>query len=384
MMEQLKSILIEAIQNEWSKAILSGSLDSDYHRVEIVKKKNNYQIIRYTEKQAFHTNVAEDEIISQAITLFESYKQMNLFYAHHEVSIRKTKKGYLQISKKQSQIKMVNAEHNRQKNYLIPEGEVIPPLVDMGIFTQEGKVVASMQDKYRQINKFIEIIDDGLRKFEGTKLNVVDFGCGKSYLTFILYYYLREVKKLEVEIIGLDLKEEVIQHCNEAAKKYHYEHLRFEVGNIEGYHSDQQIDMVITLHACDTATDYALYHAVNWNASMIFSVPCCQHELNSQIESESFNIITRYGIAKERISALFTDIIRCNLLKACGYQVQLLEFVDLSHTPKNMLIRANKSKIPDNVRNLMLDEVRTLIKEYHLDPTLLRLLQNSKKIEEEF
>lgn len=264
-----------------------------------------------------------------------------------------------------------------RKNYYLAEGEVIPPLVDMGVFTKEGKVVASMYDKYRQINKFIQFIDEAVDKSGLTSLNIIDFGCGKSYLTFIVYYYLTFKKGLDVTMTGMDLKADVIENCRKTAEKYGYEKLHFLVGNIADYKADRQVDMVITLHACDTATDFALFHAIQWKTSMIISVPCCQHELNGQMDSEEFRILTRYGLVKERIAALMTDAIRANLLTCCGYKTQLLEFIDFSHTPKNIMIRAVRSNISSEHKAQMLEEVETLMKTYHRDPTLYRKLQEA-------
>ena len=363
------------------KIIISNGVTKtqDIKKIQIEKKEKFYQIAEFTDKQVFHKNVAEEEVEKFCITeLNEKFLQLNAWGISSEIQIKLTKRRKIILGVKKADNKKMAEEvktNNRKKNYILEEGSVIEPLADMGIFTKEGKIVNSMYDKYKQINRFIEIIDDELKKKIITHLNIIDFGCGKSYLTFIVYYYLTEIKKINVNMIGLDLKEDVIKKCNRAAKKYGYENLSFELGDINGYLAPFKVDMVITLHACDMATDFALYNAINWGADYIFSVPCCQHELNSQIESEKFSLMTRYGIIKERFSALVTDAIRGNLLEYMGYNVNLLEFVDLSHTPKNILIRAvknpNKAK---EVKDKAMDEVRRMMEEYGLSQTLYRLI----------
>jgi len=364
------------------KIVLSNVADKEQRiqKVQIEKKEKHFQIAEYSDKQVFHKNVDEEELIYFCIEEFGvNFLQLNAWMLGGEASLKLTKKRKLLFDIKKADNSALADEvrdNNRKKNYILEEGRVIEPLIDMGIFTKEGKIVSSMYDKFKQINRFIEIIDDELKKKIITHLNIIDFGCGKSYLTFIVYYYLTEIKKIKVNMIGLDLKEDVIRKCNKAAKKYGYENLSFELGDINGYSAPFKVDMVITLHACDMATDFALYNAVSWGAGYIFSVPCCQHELNAKIKSETFSLMTRYGIIKERFSALVTDAIRGNLLEYMGYNVNLLEFVDLSHTPKNILIRAVKNpNKAENVKLRAMDEVKRMMEEFGLSQALYRMIE---------
>lgn len=371
----------ELIELSPVKIIISNPVTKtqEIKKIQIEKKEKYYQMAEYTEKQVFHKNVDENELERVCVaSLNDNFLQLNVWAVSSEAQIKLTRKRKVLFDVKKADNKRMAEEvktNNRKKNYILEEGRVIEPLTDMGVFTKEGKIVNSMYDKYKQINRFIEIIDDELKKKIITHLNIIDFGCGKSYLTFIVYYYLTAIKKIKVNMIGLDLKEDVIKKCNKAAEKYGYENLSFELGDINGYNAPFKVDMVITLHACDMATDFALYNAINWGANYIFSVPCCQHELNSQIKSEKFSLMTRYGIIKERFSALVTDAIRGNLLEYMGYNVNLLEFVDLSHTPKNILIRAVKN--PDkkeDVKKKAMDEVRKMMEEYGLSQALYRMI----------
>ena len=372
---------------DWSKVykfVLSDNRnkESEYKKVNAELKKEGFYAEKFTQKQAFHHNFKWEEaenFLNEMIE--EGFRQVNIWDEDFEYSIKITKKEkVLYNKKKNTSCQKCEQTHNKVKKYLIPEGEIIPPLVDMGVFTKEGKVVNSMYDKYRQINKFIEFIDGAVAKAGLEKINIIDFGCGKSYLTFVVYYYFTYIKKMDINVIGLDLKEDVIKKCNAAAQKYGYDKLRFEVGDINGYKTDMQVDMVISLHACDMATDFALYNAISWNAGIIISVPCCQHELCGQMKSEELSIMERYGIIKERTAALMTDAIRGNLLEYCGYKTQLLEFIDFEHTPKNILIRAVKSNISAKHKKIMLEETEKLCTCFNFEPTLLKLLKENAYI----
>lgn len=347
---------------------------AEFKKISVKKTEKGYLAERFTQKQSFAKNLSKTELAEYIIGLTEQFLQLNIWTEGTEHIILISKKGHMTYKKKAVDIKTEKTAHNRKKKYLIEEGTVVPPLVDMGIFTAEGKIVHKMYDKFRQINRFIELINDEIKDSNYKEIRIIDFGCGKSYLTFILYYYLTEIMHIKADITGLDLKEDVIRDCNLAAQRYGYSGLGFRVGDINGYKCTEKPNMVITLHACDTATDYALYNAINWEADLIFSVPCCQHEVNAQITSEKLSLVTRYGIIKERTSALLTDAIRANLLWYKGYNTQVLEFVDMAHTPKNVLIRAVKSQIPKKAKEKYLREAENVIDEFHLSPTLYNLI----------
>lgn len=380
-MSSLQDVIEKLAEAGLIKAVISKGAAKEilYRKITVEKKDSFYHVSKYTEKQVFHENKKESELYGWLEELLAGdYRQLNAWSTDFEFHIMVSKKGQVTLRKKKLPEQLAaDFSHNRKKKYLLNEGEIIPPLIDMGIFTSEGKVVSSMQDKFRQINRFLELVDDAVKDRQPDCLRIIDFGCGKSYLTFILYYYLTEIRKVHVDMTGLDLKEEVIQKCNAAAQRYGYENLHFERGDINGYECSGDIDMVVTLHACDTATDYALYNAVMWNAKMIFSVPCCQHEVNGQLRSENLALLTRYGIVKERFSALLTDAVRANLLEVCGYKTQLLEFVDFSHTPKNILIRAEKRTVtPRGLKQKALLEVKAALEEFQCEPALYRLLKD--------
>ena len=387
-MEELKRTLEEVFKSEIIKIVISNKVKKDekYNKIAINLKENNknkfYQIEKFTDKQVFHENIKINEISDKVGELiFGNYKQMTAWSNNEIFDLKISKKGKIFLGKKKNDnSKIVAKGHNKEKNYILKEGMIIEPLIDLGVFTKEGKVVNSKYDKYKQINRFIEIIDDEIKKNDYKELTILDFGCGKSYLTFVLYYYFVKIKNINVKMIGLDLKEDVIKKCNDIAKRYNYENLHFELGDINGFKYNNKVDMVITLHACDTATDYALYNAIKWNSKIIFSVPCCQHEFNSQMKANELSILTKYGIVQERVAALMTDSVRANLLECVGYKTQLLEFIDIAHSPKNILIRASKNNISKEKKEKSLNEVNNLIRTFNFNPTLYNLLKNDNLI----
>lgn len=341
-------------------------------------------------KQAFHRNLTKEEAVAYVCQMLnKNFRQAEMSGIHGTGVVLVSKKGKITVKiRRKERTEAAGSEkirprfdgqenglrlleHNRKKRYILEEGIPVPFLVDLGVMTAEGKVVRSRYDKYRQINRFLEFIEDILPNLDPARESVIlDFGCGKSYLTFAMYYYLKELKGYPVRIIGLDLKKDVIEKCNGLAVKYGYEKLAFYTGDIASYEGVDQVDMVVTLHACDTATDFALEKAVRWGAKVILSVPCCQHELNGQMENELLEPVLQYGIIRERMAALFTDALRARILECCGYRVQILEFIDMEHTPKNLLIRAVKQGGPRKDR----EELQAVLDFLHAEPTLYRLL----------
>lgn len=347
----------------------------------VIGGKQCYQIEEYRNHQVFHANCTEAEVTERVAAWLERgcFKQAELASVFYERTILLGNKGNATVKcrKRQVAAAVTPREHNRKKKYLLPEGTPVPFLIDLGVMTREGAVVKAKYDKFRQINRFLEFVEDILPALpKGRTLKILDFGCGKSYLTFALYHYLHIVKGYEVQILGLDLKKDVIAHCNRLAESYGYKQLEFLCGDIASYTGASAVDMVVTLHACDTATDYALYKALCWGVAVVLSVPCCQHEWNRQMECEALEPFLKYGIVKERMSALMTDAFRANVMEACGYKTQLLEFIDMEHTPKNILLRAVKreevaqEQFPERVGQ----KTKEILSYCKTKPTLYKLL----------
>ena len=332
---------------------------------QLEKNKNN---------QVFHENLSEEDFLSWCEnTGKDAFRQACLTAegttVQYTIFPDKTKR---KVSGNDI-AKVETANHNKEKKYILPQGANIPALVDLGVFTKDFTVVKSKYDKYKQINRFIEIIDDSFSKMNKDEVTILDFGCGKSYLTFIVYYYFTQIKKVRATVIGYDLKEDVVRHCNETAKKYGYDNLKFYVNDVtKGEVYKDNVDMIITLHACDIATDFALYHAISHGVRHIFSVPCCQHEICSSIKKGGdFDLLLTHGLIKERFSALLTDSIRAEILKKCGYEVDIIEFVDFAHSPKNLMLRCKMKKpiTPD------LTQVEGLMETYGFEQKLYSLVK---------
>lgn len=315
-------------------------------RPVILKNEIEYQVSEFVGRKVLHSNHSAADVKKKIIDyMTEDFKQAQINMTDAAATILSSKSKTLTCKyKKAGQLKAQrDLSHNRTKKYIIQEGKPVAFMIDLGVMGQDGKIIRTRYDKFRQINRFLEYIEDILPKLDKEReLTIIDFGCGKSYLTFAMYYYLKELKGYNIRIIGLDLKADVIEHCNELRTRYGYDKLDFYVGDIATYKDVDKVDMVVTLHACDTATDYALAKAVKWGAEVILSVPCCQHEANRTIKIDILSPVMDYGILKERMAAIVTDAARAKLLTANGYDTQILEFIDMEHTPKNLLIRAVK------------------------------------------
>jgi SAM-dependent methyltransferase len=386
-MSDLQSLFTDCLNETLIRVILSNPSSKDgvikiCARPMLKNKSLLFQIEEYTKTQVFHKNLTAGDagsyltgkLSSDTSSQTASFKNALVETQSFTANVLVSKKGTITIKKKvNASVKQpkISLSHNRKKKYILEEGIPVPFLIDLGVMTQNGNIVNAHYDKFRQINRFLEYIEDILPSLPtGRELRILDFGCGKSYLTFAIYYYLKVLKGYPVRITGLDLKEDVIRHCNELAVKYGYDKLEFLCGDIAYYDGCSQVDMVVTLHACDTATDYALAKAVGWGAKVILSVPCCQHELNKQMKNDLLSPVLHYGILKERMAALMTDGLRAQILEANGYRTQILEFIDMAHTPKNLLIRAvYNGHCADNKA-----QINELLAAFDVNPTLYRLL----------
>lgn len=379
-MEEIQNVLKSILNIDFIRGTISGPRKKEgiiKVKVRPLEKRGAlyFQLESFTRTQAFHENLTPGEAGEKIALYMEEFRQMQAETVNEDVTVLVSKKGKVTIQRKKKKETAEKADltHDRRKHHILEEGIPVPFLKDLGVMTGDGKIVRSKTDKFRQINRFLEFIEDILPRLDkGRELTILDFGCGKSYLTFAMYYYLHELKEYDIRIIGLDLKKDVIRHCSSLAVKYGYDKLTFLEGDIADYDGVDQVDMVVTLHACDTATDYALAKAVGWNAKVILSVPCCQHELNGQMKNQILAPVMDYGLLKERFAALATDGLRAKYLEREGYETQVLEFIDMEHTPKNILLRAVKNGERNEKADIEINEFEKIL---DIHPTLGELLK---------
>lgn len=393
-MEELKILLQKILNKDLQQIILSNSRHPEQTqkvkiRPVLIREELLFQETAYRGTQAFHENFTAEQLTDRICTaLQEQFRQGEFSAKTLQATALVSKKGKLTLKVKKSgkaprtegaaasseEEELQALAHNRTKHYILEEGKPVDFLVGLGVQTPDGRVTRARFDKFRQINRYLEFIEDVIDELPKDRtIRIIDFGCGKSYLTFAMYYYLHELQHRDIQVTGLDLKTDVIRHCNELAEKLGYDRLKFERGDISTYEGTDVADMVVTLHACDLATDYALDKAVKWGARVILAVPCCQHELNRQIKCDPLKPVLKYGIIKERVAALLTDALRANLLEQQGYETQILEFIDMEHTPKNLLIRAVKK---NGMRPKKSADIGTVEELLHVAPTLEKLLNN--------
>lgn len=399
-MVELERLLEEILNIDLQQIVLSNSRDKAQGtkvkvRPVLLKEELVFQETLYLGTQVFHENLKagqmQKRILERLSTLF---RQGEIKADGLEATVLVSKKGKVTLkAKRTAQLtqsvddktdkavkekagRRQELSHNRSKQYILADGSPVDFLVGLGVQAPDGKVNKKRYDKFRQINRYLEFIEDVLDALPGDRtLRIIDFGCGKSYLTFAMYYYLHELQGRDIQVTGLDLKTDVIEHCNELAGKLGYDRLKFERGDISTYEGATEVDMVVSLHACDKATDYALEKAVKWGAKVILAVPCCQHELNSQIHSDVLQPILKYGLIKERMAALVTDALRANLLEQQGYETQILEFIDMEHTPKNLLIRAVKRNGKTMKAKAASSDICKVEELLHVEPALEQLLK---------
>lgn len=377
--EEVKNTLLKT-ELKLRKLVLSDAMAGEFKKIYarpiFIKDELFYQIENHTSNKVYHKNLTFAEMINQLP--IQNFKQITFEGVGSTLIFFKTKNAY-KLKTQTNNIKEneINLNHNKTKNYFINEGDNVPVMVELGIFSKDNKIIRTMYDKFKQINRFIEIIDDVYKNNNLQQITILDFGCGKSYLTFLVYYYFVKIKNIKAKIIGYDIKQDVVENCNKLAKKYGYTGLEFVVSDVEKDKLyEGKIDMVISLHACNTATDFALNFAIKNNVKHIFSVPCCQHEINMSIKGKQqgeFNILLKDGLIKERFSALLTDAIRAEVLRAYGYSVNVLEFVDFAHSPKNIMLRA---KLINKQNKNKLKEIETLKNKYSFNQKLMQLVKD--------
>ena len=395
--EKVFELLKENFENKNITKCIFSNMKGDYEYTKIIIKpliiKNNfvYQFEQFKNNKAYHSNLTIEEAIQKLSTIIENFYQYVVFTTEADIQIIRGKKDF-NMKSTCNQKEICSLEHNKVKRYILEEGTPIPFLIRLGIMGEDGKVFKKSYDKFRQINKYLEFIDETIKelknkKYIDTHIKAVDFGCGKSYLTFALHYYLKNIQNMTFEVIGLDLKKDVIEHCNQIAKDLNMENIEFLTGDIKDFNKLKNVDLIFSLHACNNATDYSLLKGLELGAKAILAVPCCQHEFNQKMsqnkKSEFFafeNPIGKHGILLEKFASLATDALRAQVLELCGYKTQVMEFIDMEHTPKNILIRGIKENPNKNTLEKKLQEYEIYKKFLGIEPLLDTLLKPYFKI----
>ena len=395
--EKVFELLKENFENKNITKCIFSNMKGDYEYTKIIIKpliiKNNfvYQFEQFKNNKAYHSNLTVEESIQKLSTIIETFYQYVVFTTEADIQIIRGKKDF-NMKSTCNQKEICSLEHNKVKKYILEEGAPIPFLIRLGIMGEDGKVFKKSYDKFRQINKYLEFIDETIKelknkKYIDTHIKAVDFGCGKSYLTFALHYYLKNIQNMTFEVIGLDLKKDVIEHCNQIAKDLNMENIEFLTGDIKDFNKLKNVDLIFSLHACNNATDYSLLKGLELDAKAILAVPCCQHEFNQKMsqnkKSEFFafeNPIGKHGILLEKFASLATDALRAQALELCGYKTQVMEFIDMEHTPKNILIRGIKENPNKNILEKKLQEYEIYKKFLGIEPLLDTLLKPYFKI----
>lgn len=395
--EKVFELLKENFENKNITKCIFSNMKGDYEYTKIIIKpliiKNNfvYQFEQFKNNKAYHSNLTIEESIQKLSTIIENFYQYVVFTTEADIQIIRGKKDF-NMKSTCNQKEICSLEHNKVKKYILEEGTPIPFLIRLGIMGEDGKVFKKSYDKFRQINKYLEFIDETIKelknkKYIDTHIKAVDFGCGKSYLTFALHYYLKNIQNMTFEVIGLDLKKDVIEYCNQIAKDLNMENIEFLTGDIKDFNKLKNVDLIFSLHACNNATDYSLLKGLELDAKAILAVPCCQHEFNQKMsqnkKSEFFafeNPIGKHGILLEKFASLATDALRAQVLELCGYKTQVMEFIDMEHTPKNILIRGIKENPNKNTLEKKLQEYEVYKKFLGIEPLLDTLLKPYFKI----
>ena len=339
-----------------------------------MKEGERIQITHFHRAQQTHSNVPPIEARAKCCELLDSqFEKLHVFTSGADIIVKRQRDGTFACHTGPATKVLDEQPHNRSKQYLIPENIPCPFLIEIGVMNREGRVLAAKYHKFRQINRFLELVDDVLPYLpHDREIQVVDFGSGKSYLTFALHHLLAQIRGRAVQIVGVDRKADVIRDCSQIANDLQCCGLTFQHGDIAQFGSVGHVDMMVSLHACDTATDAALAQAVRWQTPVILAVPCCQHELAAGLKPDpALSAISSHGILKERFAALATDALRANLLELCGYQTQVVEFIDLEHTPKNLLIRAIRRDHPPSRTDQFVDSYKQMVALLGVEPPYL-------------